>query len=88
MAYSAFGQVTSLNGEGEEGITVIAAGIGNCSMYSEASSLEFNGNFRIRGLQPYCSYLVRTEKDHDNLVPVERVIPSSVTITVSKIYNF
>lgn len=83
MAYSVFGQITSLNGEAEEGMTVIAAGTGNCSIYSEESALELNGNFRIRGLQPYCSYTVRAERNPDNKTPIERIIPSFITITVS-----
>lgn len=84
VAYSVFGQITSLNGEPEDGMTVVAAGTGNCSIYSEESTLELNGNFRIRGLQPYCSYVVRLERNPDNKTPIERIIPSLITVTVRK----
>lgn len=82
MAYSVFGQITSLNGEAEEGMTVVAAGTGNCSIYSEESALEPNGNFRVRGLQPYCSYTVRVERNAESKVPIERVLPPFIDVTV------
>lgn len=82
MAYSVFGQITSLNGDSEEGMIVIAAGTGNCSIYSEESALELNGNFRIRGLQPYCSYSVHAEGNSENKSPIERIIPPYINITV------
>lgn len=83
VAYSVFGQITSLNGEPEEGMTVTAAGIENCSIYSEESTLELNGNFRIRGLQPYCSYTVHAERNPENTSPIERIIPSSINVMVT-----
>jgi hypothetical protein len=51
VAYSAYGVVTSLNGEPEEGV-VEAVGQDKCSHFQEESSTESSGQFRIRGLQP------------------------------------
>jgi hypothetical protein len=52
VAYSAYGVVTSLNGEPEEGVVVEAMGQDRCSHFQEESSTESSGQFRIRGLQP------------------------------------
>lgn len=52
VAYSAHGQVTSLNGEGEAGVVVEALGTGKCNLYQEEASSGNSGYFRIRGLQP------------------------------------
>lgn len=83
MAYSVFGQVMSLNGEPEKGMTVVAAGAENCSHFSEESTLETSGAFRIRGLQPYCSYDIQVETNPDMGMLVERVTPSSIRVSVS-----
>ena len=58
VAYSAYGVVTSLNGEAEEGIVVEAVGQGKCSHFQEESSSEASGQFRIRGLQPEVNFLL------------------------------
>lgn len=52
VAYSAYGSITSLNGEPEVGLLVEVQGQGNCSSLQEEATTEENGNFRIRGLQP------------------------------------
>ena len=49
---SCYGQVTSLNGEAEQGIIVEALGEGEtCSLYQEESKTDQEGYYRIRGLQ-------------------------------------
>jgi len=58
VAYSAYGVVTSLNGEPEEGIVVEAVGQDKCSHFQEESSSEGSGQFRIRGLQPEVNILL------------------------------
>jgi hypothetical protein len=58
VAYSAYGVVTSLNGEPEEGIVVEAVGQDKCSQFQEESSSEASGQFRIRGLQPEVNILL------------------------------
>ena len=52
VAFSAYGTVTSLNGQPEAGLLVEAQGQSECSSYLEEATTEENGNFRIRGLQP------------------------------------
>jgi hypothetical protein len=52
VAYSAYGSVTSLNGEPEVGLLVEVQGQGNCSNLQEEATTEERGHFRIRGLQP------------------------------------
>lgn len=56
VAFSAFGSVTSLNGEPEDGVVVEAVGQGSCPQQEEATT-EANGQFRVRGLQPGVSNL-------------------------------
>lgn len=82
VAYSAFGQVRSLNGEYEEGMTIVATGTQNCSHFSEEASLESRGQFRIRGLQPYCSYDVRVNFKGVDQNKIERIAPSSIQLPV------
>ncbi|XP_015834614.2 BOS complex subunit NOMO1 [Tribolium castaneum] len=77
VAYSAYGQVTSLNREPEENIVVVALGVGNCSHFSEESTSESSGLFRIRGLQPFCSYDI-TVKSSPNAI--ERSAPKVVHV--------
>lgn len=56
VAFSVFGTVTSLNGHPQSGVIVQARGVNNCSSYSEESLTDIKGLFRVRGLQPHCSY--------------------------------
>ncbi|KAJ8968511.1 hypothetical protein NQ317_016159 [Molorchus minor] len=80
VAYSAFGQVVSLNGEPEDNMIIIATGTNNCSHYSEETTCESSGKFRIRGLQPYCSYKVIVKGSADNNENVERTTPEFIEI--------
>lgn len=52
VAFSAYGIVTSLNGEPEQNLLVEAVGQTDCASYQEEAVTEENGKFRIRGLQP------------------------------------
>lgn len=56
VAFSAYGAVTSLNGEPEAGLFVEAQGQSDCSNFLEESTTEDNGKFRIRGLQPSVNF--------------------------------
>lgn len=84
VAYSAYGQVMSLNGEPELDMIIMAQGTGNCSDYSEETTCESTGQFRIRGLQPFCSYKVIVKEGLNDNVVVERSAPEYVEINVSK----
>lgn len=57
VAFSAYGSVTSLNGEPEAGLLVEIQGQEECGHLQEEATTEENGNFRIRGLQPTVSGL-------------------------------
>ena len=81
VAFSCYGQVTSLNGEAEQGIIVEALGEGEtCSMYQEESKTDQEGYYRIRGLQPKCSYVVKLKPDVNK--HIERAAPKSRSLVV------
>lgn len=83
VAYSAYGVVTSLNGEPEEGIVVEAMGQDKCSHFQEESSSEASGQFRIRGLQPECSYIVRVKEGPDVNRHIQRATPAGIPVKAS-----
>lgn len=69
VAFSAYGSVTSLNGEPEPGLLVEVQGLlvetqgyADCSNLQEEATTEENGNFRIRGLQPTVWFLYDTHQ--------------------------
>ncbi|RZC36994.1 uncharacterized protein BDFB_006360, partial [Asbolus verrucosus] len=80
VAYSAYGHVTSLNKEPEENIVMVAVGVGNCSHFSEESTSEFTGQFRIRGLQPYCSYDIAVKNNFNGKYAIERSAPKVIHV--------
>ena len=64
VAFSAYGSVTSLNGEPEAGVaSVEVQGQGDCDNLQEEATTEENGSFRIRGLQPTCTYVFRLKPE-------------------------
>ncbi|KAG5329392.1 NOMO3 protein, partial [Acromyrmex charruanus] len=77
VAYSAYGSITSLNGEPEVGLLVEVQGQGNCSSLQEEATTEENGNFRIRGLQPTCTYAFRLKPNVESNAHIQRTSPSS-----------
>lgn len=55
--------------------------MGNCSHFSEESTSEANGQFRIRGLQPYCSYDITVKNNLDgSRFTIERSAPKVIRI--------
>ncbi|KAF5281651.1 hypothetical protein FQA39_LY17749 [Lamprigera yunnana] len=82
IAYSTFGQTTTLNGEPEDGVIIVAMGLNNCSQYSEESTSDKSGYFRIRGLRPYCNYNIQVKPNLDEKRQMERAAPSLVNIFV------
>ncbi|XP_071806150.1 BOS complex subunit NOMO1-like [Asterias amurensis] len=81
VAFSCFGVVTSLNGEPEPDIYLEAQGIDNCGEVLEESMTDPEGKFRIRGLQPECSYELRL-KAGDSNSHIERAAPKTQSIKV------
>ncbi|XP_012278866.1 nodal modulator 3 isoform X2 [Orussus abietinus] len=80
VAFSAYGSVTSLNGEPEPGVLVEAQGQTNCSSLQEEATTEQNGNFRIRGLQPSCIYAIRLKPNVEANALIQRATPSSIAV--------
>ncbi|XP_034104568.1 nodal modulator 3 [Drosophila albomicans] len=79
FAYSIFGAITSLNGDPFAEVNVQAIATESCQHQQEEATSELNGQYRIRGLQPGCSYVVRVVTDDEK---VHRSIPASHTVTV------
>ncbi|XP_071122767.1 BOS complex subunit NOMO1-like [Mytilus edulis] len=81
VAFSCYGQVTSLNGEAEQGIIVEAMGEGEgCSLFQEESKTDQEGLYRIRGLQPKCTYVIRLKTEVNK--HIERSAPKSRNIMI------
>uniref|UniRef100_A0A336LL39 CSON013705 protein n=1 Tax=Culicoides sonorensis TaxID=179676 RepID=A0A336LL39_CULSO len=78
VAYSVFGIVKSLNGEPFPKVNILANAIEPCEGMEEAQS-EYNGNYRIKGLVPGCSYSVKVKIDStsnnvDRSIPTEKIV--------------
>lgn len=80
VAYSAYGFVSSLSGEPEDKMVVVADGVGSCSQYSEEATTEENGQFRIRGLHPKCKYEVKVKNSLDPTQRIERAVPDFIPL--------
>ncbi|KAK1126581.1 hypothetical protein K0M31_004211 [Melipona bicolor] len=83
VASSAYGSVTSLNGEPEAGLLVEVQGQGNCDNLQEEATTEENGSFRIRGLQPTCTYEFRLKPNAEANAHIQRTSPVSTTVQTS-----
>ncbi|XP_043524022.1 nodal modulator 3 isoform X2 [Frieseomelitta varia] len=83
VAFSAYGSVTSLNGEPEAGLLVEVQGQGDCDNLQEEATTEENGSFRIRGLQPTCTYEFRLKSNAEANVHIQRTSPVSTTVQTS-----
>lgn len=80
MAYSAYGTVTSLNGEPFAHVNIEATASEKCSHHQEEATTESNGKYRLRGLNPGCEYVVIVKdagvsgSNVDRSLPAQRVI--------------
>ncbi|XP_071858725.1 BOS complex subunit NOMO3 isoform X2 [Bombus fervidus] len=83
VAFSAYGSVTSLNGEPEVGLLVEVQGQGDCANLQEEATTEENGSFRIRGLQPTCTYAFRLKPNAEVNAHIQRTSPISTSIRTS-----
>lgn len=83
VAFSSFGQVTSLNGEPFSNVVLEAVAKEPCAEHQEEATTENNGQYRIRGLQPGCNYEVSI-KSGDVNPNVDRSIPASKLINVEQ----
>ncbi|KOC70780.1 Nodal modulator 2 [Habropoda laboriosa] len=83
VAFSAYGSVTSLNGEPEAGLLVEVQGQGDCDNLQEEATTEENGSFRIRGLQPTCTYAFRLKPNAEVNSHIQRTSPVSTSVQTS-----
>ncbi|OAD52229.1 Nodal modulator 1 [Eufriesea mexicana] len=83
VAFSAYGSVTSLNGEPEAGLLVEVQGQGDCDNLQEEATTEDNGGFRIRGLQPTCTYAFRLKPNAEVNTHIQRTSPVSTSVQTS-----
>ncbi|XP_059614137.1 BOS complex subunit NOMO1 [Phlebotomus argentipes] len=80
ISFSVFGAVTSLNGDPFANVLVEAISQPPCPGHQEETNSEANGQFRIRGLQPGCTYDVQVKKEGN--AQVDRTIPTKHSITM------
>lgn len=79
VAYSVFGKITTLSGDAFGNAMVEAVSTSeDCSNHQEEAMTEFNGQYRIRGLQKGCDYKIRLQKNAN----VERSIPAERSVQV------
>lgn len=84
VAYSVLGKVTTLSGDAFGNAMVEAVATSeDCSNHQEEAMAEFNGQYRIRGLQTGCDYKIRLQKNSnvDRSVPVDRSVKVQTTDT-------
>uniref|UniRef100_A0A3P9MQS5 Nodal modulator n=1 Tax=Oryzias latipes TaxID=8090 RepID=A0A3P9MQS5_ORYLA len=79
-AYSCYGAVQSLSGDAERDVAVEAVGQGDCSLYSEDTLTDEDGQFRLRGLLPGCKYLIQLRAEGND--HIERALPKHRAIEV------
>lgn len=85
VAFSVFGSVTSLNRDPFADVVVEARAEERCGHHQEESTSEINGQYRIRGLQPGCSYTIRVRSNSEKTTAVvDRTVPTVREITVAK----
>ncbi|XP_077219224.1 carbohydrate-binding-like fold isoform X2 [Tasmannia lanceolata] len=81
VAYSAMGTVSLLSGQPKEGIFVEARS--ESKGYYEETTTDSSGNFRLRGLLPDTTYLVKVVAKEDlGSIRIERASPEFVAIEV------
>lgn len=81
VAYSAMGVITLLSGQPKDGVSVEAWS--ESKGYYEETVTDSSGSFRLRGLHPDTTYLVRVVKRDGLGNPrIERASPESVTVKV------
>lgn len=83
VAYSIFGTVTTLSGEPFPNVLVATTAKEPCEIsHQEDATTEKNGNYRIRGLLPGCSYDVQVKSGSTENSNVDRTVPEGQTIRI------
>ena len=86
IAFSCYGQVTSINNEPESGLIIDAIGIEQCeSVTRESAKTDINGQFRIRALQPNCRYRLQYRSNPSDPAQTEiiEIEPKNKIIEIS-----
>lgn len=72
IAFSCYGQVTSINNEPEFGLIIDAIGIDHCETATrESAKTDINGQFRLRALQPGCRYRLQYRSNPSDSTQIE-----------------
>lgn len=83
---SATGTVTLLSGQPKEGVSVEARS--DSKGYYEETVTDSSGSYRLRGLLPDTTYLIKVVKKDDlSSSRIERASPESVSVKVSYILS-
>ncbi|UJR23805.1 hypothetical protein I4U23_026781 [Adineta vaga] len=85
VAFSCYGQITSLNNEPESGLIIDAIGIEQCeSVTRESAKTDINGQFRLRALQPGCRYRLqyRSNPSESSQTDVLQIEPKNKIIEI------
>ncbi|XP_031274126.1 nodal modulator 1 [Pistacia vera] len=81
VAYSATGLISLLSGQPKEGVSVEARS--ESKGYYEETVTDSSGNYRLRGLHPDTTYVIKVvKKDGLGSTKIERASPESVTVKV------
>lgn len=83
VAYSAMGKVSLLSGQPKEDVYVEARS--EAKGYYEEATTDNSGNFRLRGLLPDTTYIVKVvAKDYLSANALERASPETVAVEVGR----
>ncbi|EEF47245.1 carboxypeptidase regulatory region-containingprotein, putative [Ricinus communis] len=80
VAYSATGMITLLSGQPKEGVSVEARS--ESKGYYEETVTDSSGNYRLRGLVPDTTYVIKVVEKHGLGSAFERASPESYTVKV------
>lgn len=85
VAYSVFGTISTLSGEPFPNVLVTTVAKEPCEItHHEDATTEKNGNYRIRGLLPGCSYDVQVKSGSTENSNVDRTVPAVHAIQIEK----
>uniref|UniRef100_A0A1J3E6G6 Nodal modulator 1 n=1 Tax=Noccaea caerulescens TaxID=107243 RepID=A0A1J3E6G6_NOCCA len=81
VAYSAMGRVALLSGQPQEGVAIEARS--DSKGYYEETTSDINGNYRLRGLHPDTTYVIKvSKKNGSGNNKIERASPESVSLQI------
>ncbi|KAL2934972.1 Nodal modulator 3 [Bienertia sinuspersici] len=81
VAYSAMGVITLLSGQPKEGISIEARA--ESKGYFEETTTDSSGFYRLRGLLPDTTYIIKVAKKNDpSDTGIERASPESIAVKV------